>query len=198
MKRLKIENNNVPNFIGNWDLENNELCNEIINFFESNSDLQTKGTTAGGVDESVKKSIDITIQPEKLKDEKYKIFNKYFENLYQCFNDYKEQYDFLKTFVKKMHIGPFNIQKYTPGGHFGRLHAERTDMTTISRLFAWMTYLNDVDDGGTTDFDYYKVKVKPSIGKTLIWPAEWTHAHKGTVLKSGKKYIITGWMHFTD
>ena len=54
MKRLKIENNNDPNFIGNWDLENNELCNEIINFFESNSDLQTKGTTAGGVDESVK------------------------------------------------------------------------------------------------------------------------------------------------
>ena len=133
-----------------------------------------------------------------VKEKKYEIFNKYFENLYQCFTDYKEQYDFLKTFVKKVHIGPFNIQRYFPGGHFARLHAERTDMTTIHRLFAWMTYLNDVEEGGTTDFDYYKVKIKPQTGKTLIWPAEWTHAHTGSVLKGGKKYIITGWLHFTD
>ena len=32
--------------------------------------------------------------------------------------------------------------------------------------------------------------------KTLIWPAEWTHAHSGEILKFGKKYIITGWMCF--
>ena len=126
-------------------------------------------------------------------------FSKYYiRNLFQCFNDYKEQYDFLKTFVKKIHIGPFNIQKYLPGGHFGRLHAERTGMAHIHRIFAWMTYLNDVDDGGTTDFDYYKVKIKPETGKTLIWPAEWTHAHRGSVLNGGEKYIITGWLHLTD
>ena len=127
MKRLEVKNNENPNFIGNWDIENNELCSQIINFFEDNADLQIKGTTAGGVDENVKKSTDITIRPEKLKEKKYEIFNKYFENLYQCFTDYKEQYDFLKTFVKKVHIGPFNIQRYIPGGHFARLHAERTD-----------------------------------------------------------------------
>ena len=198
MKRLEIKNEASPNFIGNWDLENKELCNQIIDFFEKNSDLQIKGTTGGGVDESIKKSTDITIQPESLKEEKYRVFNEYFENLHQCFTDYKNQYDFLKTFVKKIHIGPFNIQKYLPGDHFARLHSERTGMSNIHRIFAWMTYLNDVDDGGTTDFDYYKVKVKPEMGKTLIWPAEWTHAHRGTVLKGGKKYIITGWLHFTD
>ena len=49
-----------------------------------------------------------------------------------------------------------------------------------------------------TQIDSPKVyyKIKPEIGKTLIWPAEWTHAHKGEILKSGIKYIITGWMHF--
>ena len=40
------------------------------------------------------------------------------------------------------------------------------------------------------------LKIKPETGKTIIWPAEWTHAHTGEILKSGKKYIITGWMHF--
>ena len=198
MKRLEVTNNQNPNFIGNWNIENKDLCNQIIQFFDDNTSLQVKGATAGGIDESVKKSTDITIKPEDLKKQKYEIFNKYFENLYQCFTDYKEQYNFLKTFVKKIHIGPFNIQKYLPGGHFARLHAERTDISNIHRLFAWMTYLNDVDDGGTTDFDYYKVKIKPETGKTLIWPAEWTHAHTGSVLKGGEKYIITGWLHFTD
>mgnify|MGYP003310952385 CR=1 FL=1 len=56
-------------------------------------------------------------------------------------------------------------------------------------------YLNDVkkEDGGSTDFDYYKIKVNPERGKTLIWPAEWTHAHKGNIINSGSKYIITKW-----
>ena len=145
-----------------------------------------------------KKSTDITINPKSLEKKEYDIFNDYFKHLHECFTDYKEQYPFLKTFVKKIHIGPFNIQKYLSGDHFSKLHSERTDMATLHRLFAWMTYLNDVEDGGTTDFDYYDLKIKPECGKTLIWPAEWTHAHTGSILKSGKKYIITGWLHFTD
>ena len=36
MKRLEIKNNENPNFIGNWDLENKDLCDQIINFFENN------------------------------------------------------------------------------------------------------------------------------------------------------------------
>ena len=59
-----------------------------------------------------------------------------------------------------------------------------------------MTYLNDVEDGGATHFLHYDLTVQPEAGKTLIWPAEWTHAHAGQVLNSGVKYIITGWMHF--
>ena len=197
MKRLEIQNNQNPNFIGNWDIENDELCNQMIEFFEKNPDRQVKGQTAGGVNENVKKCTDITIRPEDLADKKFQIFNTYFENLFQCFNDYKEQYDFLKTFVKKLHIGPFNIQKYYPGDHFNKIHAERTDMSTIHRIFAWMTYLNDVEDGGTTDFDYYKIKVKQKL-ENFNLASRVTHAHKGSVLNGGEKYIITGWLHFTD
>ena len=61
-----------------------------------------------------------------------------------------------------------------------------------------IAYLNDVEEGGETYFEHFNLKIKPEIGKTLIWPAEWTHAHSGSILKSGEKYIITGWLHFTD
>ncbi len=59
-----------------------------------------------------------------------------------------------------------------------------------------MTYLNDVQDGGATHFEHQGLDVQPEQGKTLIWPGEWTHAHRGNVVNSGVKYIITGWMHF--
>ena len=68
--------------------------------------------------------------------------------------------------------------------------------STLHRVFAWMTYLNDVDvkDGGTTYFNHYDLEVQPKKGLTLIWPAEWTHAHKGNLLQANSKYIITGYL----
>jgi len=199
MKKIILTSEKSPHFIGSWNISNDNLCENIIKFFENNSNLQKKGVTSGNtINEEVKKTTDITINPDSLKNKDYEIFVKYFDHLNQCFMDYKEQHPFLKTFIKKIGIGPFNIQKYSSGDHFSRLHAERTSVNTLQRLFAWMTYLNDVkeDDGGTTDFDSYNIKVRPERGKTLIWPAEWTHAHYGSILKKGEKFIITGWIDF--
>ena len=196
MKKIDITNNKNPNFIGAYNIENDSLCEKIVSFFEENKDLQQQGDVGDGVDEKIKKSTDITIYPNNLKEEKFFLFKDYLNSLNKCYQDYRETYPFLKKFITKVDLGYFNIQKYLPGGHFAELHSERTSLQNLHRLFAWMTYLNDVDDGGTTDFDYFDIKVKPEKGKTLIWPAEWTHAHTGSILKSGKKYIITGWMHF--
>ena len=198
MKNIKINNNKSPNFIGCWNIEDDNLCKNIINFFDNNIDLHQKGVTALGFNEKIKKSTDITIDPSSLKEPKYFLFNSYFNKLNDCFLDYKNQYPFLNTFLKNTHIGHFNIQKYLSGDHFSKLHSERLGIPNLHRIFAWMTYLNDVQDSGTTDFDYYGIKIKPKTGKTLIWPAEWTHAHKGSVLKSGSKYIVTGWIHFAN
>ena len=106
------------------------------------------------------------------------------------------QWPFLSSVVEKVDIEPFNIGRYEPGDHFGITHSERTSQSTLHRFFAFMTYLNDVERGGETNFNHFKIKVKPQQGKTLIWPAEWTHAHSGEVVELGKKYIITGHMHF--
>ena len=104
----------------------------------------------------------------------------------------------METFAENLEIGKFNLQRYQSGEHFSLLHTERSSLSTLHRLFAWMTYLNDVDvdNGGSTSFSHYGVEVQPRKGLTLIWPAEWTHAHRGQVVQEGSKYIITGWMHF--
>ena len=197
MKKLSTVSNKSPNFIGSWNIENDKLCNEIIKFFEENKSMQRIGITTTGYDPKLKKTTDMVIQPSDLKNKKYSLFNSYFNLLKDCFLDYRNQYPFLKhKFFSKTHIGNFNVQKYNSGDHFSHLHSERVSLDSLHRLFAWMTYLNNVDDSGTTNFEYYDIKVKPEIGKTLIWPAEWTHAHTGSILKSGTKYIITGWIQF--
>ena len=157
-----------------------------------------KEDAGDGKNSEIKKTTDINVHPKDLKDEKFSDIKKYIDELHKCYLDYQEQWPFLKEFLTKVNVGPFNVQKYFPGDHFAALHSERTGLSTLHRIFAFMTYLNDVNDGGTTDFDHYGLKIKPENNKTLIWPAEWTHAHTGSVLKSGTKYIITGWFDFAS
>ena len=195
MKKIEIKSQHV-NFIGAWNIENNSLCDQIITLFEESRNLQKHGVTGKGQDLTAKKTTDITIAPNDLQNIKFKCINNYIEELHKCFVDYQNQWPFVKSHIKNVDIGGFNIQKYSPGDHFAKIHSERTNLRNLHRVFAWMTYLNDVEDGGTTNFTHYDLKIKPEIGKTLIWPAEWTHAHSGEILNSGKKYIITGWMNF--
>ena len=42
-------------------------------------------------------------------------------------------------------------------------HAENLNWNNNTRTMAWMVYLNDVEEGGETEF-LYKVKVKPKKG----------------------------------
>lgn len=185
-----------PSFIGAWHLDDPDLCRGIIDFFEHHQTRQKAGRVSGGVNLSAKVSTDLTIDPRELVNPSHAMLAAYIERLHACYRDYLTQWPFLADSIPEMDIGTFNIQKYNPGGHFARIHSERTTLYTAHRVLAWMTYLNDVEDGGQTNFHHYDIDIKPECGKTLIWPAEWTHAHAGKVVNSGTKYIVTGWLHF--
>ena len=58
-----------------------------------------------------------------------------------------------------------------------------------------MTYLNDVDDGGT-EFLYQKITIPAKKGLTIVWPTQWTHTHRGQISHTKEKRIITGWYNF--
>ena len=196
MKRSDLEKGNLtPNFIGSWIIEPT-LCEEIIEYFEKNKHKQIQGLTSGGLNQKFKDRQDITLSPKELKFPKNKIYKEYFEILFNCYKDYNLQWPFLSNIVSHLDIGNFNLGKYEPGQHFQRIHCERSGLNTLHRLFAFMTYLNNVEEGGSTYFNHYDLEIQPKKGLTLIWPAEWTHAHRGNTLISGSKYIITGWIHF--
>ena len=61
-----------------------------------------------------------------------------------------------------------------------------------------MTYLNDIPDGGGTEFKFYPdVKIQAKKGLSLIWPTDFTHTHRG-VVSEYEKYIVTGWVNHAN
>ena len=201
MEKVTLSKQNLnPNFIGSWIINPLSICDELITYFDSNKNRQNKGVSEIGENLDVKNSIDISMLPKEIKLPGNEVFDKYFSNLFSCYQDYTTQWPFLTEFTDDLQIGDFNLQRYQSGQHFQLVHTERSSLGTLHRIFAWMTYLNDVDikEGGSTFFSHYGLEVQPRKGLTLIWPAEWTHAHKGNLLNADSKYIITGWMHFPN
>jgi hypothetical protein len=194
METVTLQNQNLsPKFISAWIINSLSICDDLIQYFEENPQKQNAGATSSGLRLDSKNSVGITIQPKDLELQSHDTFDRYFKSLFSCYEDYVVQWPFLKTVADKRQIGSFNLQRYHKGQHFQAIH-------TLHRIFAWMTYLNDVDvkDGGATLSSHYDLEIQPRKGLTLIWPAEWTHAHKGSLLKANSKYIVTGWMHFPN
>tara|TARA_B100000287_G_scaffold360481_1_gene352908 strand:- start:290 stop:928 length:639 start_codon:yes stop_codon:yes gene_type:complete len=84
------------------------------------------------------------------------------------------------------------LQKTEPTEGYHMFHGENINWNVQNRTLAWMVYLNDVEEGGETEFLYQKLKVKPKKGTVLIWPGAFTHLHRGNPPMSDK-YIGTGW-----
>ena len=195
MQRIVFQESSLtPNFIGSWFIEPLSVCDELINYFETHKNDQNIGLTSSGLNLEVKDRLDISMAPKNFNLPGNEVFNNYINSLFECYKDYTIQWPYLQEIGEKIEIGEFNLGRYSPGQHFQGMHAERISVDTLHRMFAWMTYLNDVEEGGETFFSNYDLKIKPKKGLTIIWPAEWTHAHKGNILLNGSKYMITGWM----
>ena len=87
------------------------------------------------------------------------------------------------------------IQKTLPteGYHVWHIeHGPKFDMAP--RAFVFTVYLNDVEEGGETEFLHFSKRVKPKTGRIVIWPAAFPYLHRGNPPLSGEKYILTSWM----
>ena len=107
---------------------------------------------------------------------------------------YKEENPELNLLDKWVIRDNYNLQKYDPGGGYHVLHCENYNTGNHrTNILAWMYYLNTVREGGGTYFSNFDLTVNAVEGRLVIWPAYWTHFHKGIVSKTYEKYIATGW-----
>jgi len=87
----------------------------------------------------------------------------------------------------------FNWQMTKIGGGFSIWHIEQGAGNACNRALVWSIYLNDIQEGGETEFLYQQRKIKPETGTLVIWPAGITHPHRGNPPYSNDKFILTGW-----
>ena len=107
---------------------------------------------------------------------------------------YKEENPELNLLDEWVIRDNYNLQKYNPGGGYHILHCENYNTGKHrTNILAWMYYLNTVREDGGTYFSNYDLTVNAEEGRLVIWPAYWTHFHKGIVSKTCDKYIATGW-----
>ena len=184
------------NFIHQEFIPTISLCDELIAFYNANPKYWIEGTTGDTVNRDRKKSTDLILPVSAYYESE--LFKRYLTELGTISKNYIDKFNFCNDGSSWGLAENFNIQYYKPGEAFFAWHCERitSKIPYSNRHLVWMTYLNDVTDEGETEFYYQELKIKPEKGKTVIFPADWTHTHRGIASKTQDKYIITGWYNF--
>jgi len=111
-----------------------------------------------------------------------------------CITEYYNEFGILATnFEEAQHCRAMQIQRTSPGEGYHMWHFER-NKSYAHRILAWTVYLNDDFEAGETEFLYQAKRIKPEAGSVCVFPADWTHTHRGNQPIDGDKYIITGWI----
>jgi hypothetical protein len=112
-----------------------------------------------------------------------------------CYKDYSNQYSDLQNYQAHT-IYTYKVQKTSPSGGYHIWHSENGDKHFSSRIGVYILYLNDVAEGGETEFLYLSKRIAPKKGRLVIFPPNYPWAHRGNPPLSGDKYILTGWVEF--
>ena len=183
-------------FIKGYYLDDLNICDRFIDFFNNNKELHGAGFIYGSefkIDRSQKESTDINLS---IIDDRNKcdVLIDYEKELIKALDKYKKEFPSIEYGSRWGIFEQLNIQYYKPGQGFKRWHCERSQPKN-DRMLVWMTYLNDVDDGGT-EFENQKFSSPAKKGLTLFWPADWTYTHRGIISYTKEKYIVTGWFSY--
>ena len=186
-KKLTPEKIIKENFILAFQIDNDELLDGLIEYHKNNEEYKYRSDATHG--KEVKDSTDVNIQIVS----NNKFIKDYTNYLVSGLREYSKMY---KYFNHEVCISEgFNIQHYSPGQGYKQWHNERGEHQAHQRALVFMTYLNDVPDGGGTEFAYYpEIKLKAKKGLTILWPTDFTHTHRG-IISQHEKWIITGWFH---
>ena len=115
----------------------------------------------------------------------------YFDFLGECLEYYLTRYSI--NYGGIIYNDIFKIHKVRKSEGFHAWHYEKSDPNNSDRLLVYMTYLEVPEKGGETEFLHQSLRIEPIVGRTLIWPAGFTHMHRGNPPLDGEKMYIDGW-----
>jgi prolyl 4-hydroxylase len=191
-------------FIREYELPDTGVCDALIRCFQECEALDCVHRGRLGhqkVRVEQKDSYDLSLSniPPAVAETYKETFDAYFAALGAFASDYMDRFPHLRSHTRSCSINePPNIQHYPPKGGFFEEHYENAGPAVAKRVLTFQSFLNDIQDGGGTRFVYQDYVANPAKGKTVLWPAGYTHVHCGVVAPREDKYIITGWWSYDE
>lgn len=205
MQDERLTKSDFTDFIGVWEnFIPRNFCDNVIEYFENvyskkGCYIPSEEAQDFGTCEDITRSEDVYGGALNRKD--YALLLNYTnpELTYQtnqflksCVLHYREVFPQLKQAA--LVSTDVKMQKTPPGGGYHLWHYENSTMSHAMRELTWMIYLNDMPEGdGETEFLYQRRRIRPTAGTVVVWPAGYTHVHKGNTVFAQDKYILTGW-----
>jgi hypothetical protein len=189
----------IENFIGIYeDAFTKEYCKNVITYFNDaeKAGLALNRQQQHDVSKLSKDDTQVYAHSEFCLKGTFNLIKTFNEVLWGVvYPEYANTFSILKEYDPHKSYA-YKIQKTKIGQGYHQWHAENSGPEVCHRILAWTLYLNDVEEGGETEFLYYPKRVKPKAGTFIIWPAGLTHTHRGNPPISNTKYIVTGWIEF--
>ena len=176
------------------------FCEHLISEFEANLAFGVTRQKSEGVSEVIKKDTSIFLHERNIF---LKPFNGlsandvFWQGIHECMSDYLETFSILKQ--SSFTVNTFKVQKTERGGGYHVWHSENTTLRDSSRFLTYMLYLNTLpkESNGETEFLYQERRIAPTENTMVLWPAGFTHPHRGNpVYGDTPKYIVTGWFNY--
>jgi len=192
------KNHNIKDFIGVFDgYIKDEICNDIINLFEiSEFDYKVLNRKqAENASRNMKDDLSIIITRDSV-GEKENLLFELMKPVREALDVYLKETDILQfAGIKELHIATTKIQKTLPSGGYHVWHCEKDYNKMCARFLVYTVYLNDIDEGGETEFLFQKTRLSPKKGRICFFPAQFPYVHRGNPPLNKEKYIVTSWFH---
>ena len=121
----------------------------------------------------------------------------FFSGLQTCFESYVKEFSTLAD--GSIHATAMKMQRTSPGGGYHVWHGEQGNGVHADRVLVYSVYLNTLspEEAGETEYLYQQRRISPVENSLVMWPATFTHAHRGNTVFGDKcKYIVTGWFYY--
>jgi len=192
-----MNNINIDHYIGVYDnVFDEESCKKIIQRFE---DLNERAAfSVSGTEQFNEGALGRKDQSIFFETAARDMGNDIQQSVMKCFEEYKKTYVGLNNVP--LVSWACKVQRTGHAGGYHVWHAEHGgDLSSMRRAAVWILYLSTHEGSGETEFLQQGVRVEPRAGRVVIWPASYTHPHRGNPVYNGTKYIATGWFeHYYD
>jgi hypothetical protein len=167
-----------------------DLCDRLIESFESNSDLVEMVDNNGYPTFS---HLNVGSLPDSVE-----LYELCLKSIIKCNDQYIEDLGIVE-FPHKYAFEQFRIKRYLNNDQEEfKTHVDVSSHSSAKRFLGFFFYLNDVEEGGETGFPHLDYEVKPKKGSVIIFPPLWLYKHYGRIPVSGNKYILGSYLHYVD